>query len=191
MPDSQRAWHAGRSRWHHYAGLNASSLGIEIVNLGYDEKDAALPAHLRHWQPYPPAQIAALGASRRDLVERYQIPPPRCWPTAMSPRAQAGSRPRFPWRELALLRCRRLARRGRVAELRQTRSSSPDALQWQQQLLPVTATAYPSTAPDEQSRAVLRAFQLHFRSALVTGEPDAECQAILTALLERYFPEPG
>ncbi|RWT42086.1 peptidoglycan-binding protein, partial [Aeromonas caviae] len=44
---------------------------------------------------------------------------------------------------------------------------------------------------DEQSRAVLRAFQLHFRPALVTGEPDAECQAILTALLERYFPEPG
>ncbi|WP_244081463.1 N-acetylmuramoyl-L-alanine amidase, partial [Aeromonas caviae] len=75
VPDSQRAWHAGRSRWHHYAGLNASSLGIEIVNLGYDEKDAALPAHLRHWQPYSPAQIAALGALARDLVERYQIPP--------------------------------------------------------------------------------------------------------------------
>ncbi|WP_290435954.1 N-acetylmuramoyl-L-alanine amidase, partial [Aeromonas caviae] len=74
VPDSQRAWHAGRSRWHHYAGLNASSLGIEIVNLGYDEKDAALPAHLRHWQPYPSAQIAALGALARDLVERYQIP---------------------------------------------------------------------------------------------------------------------
>ena len=32
VPDSQRAWHAGRSRWHQYAGLNASSLGIEIVN---------------------------------------------------------------------------------------------------------------------------------------------------------------
>ncbi len=28
VPDSQRAWHAGRSRWHQYAGLNASSLGI-------------------------------------------------------------------------------------------------------------------------------------------------------------------
>ena len=23
VPDSQRAWHAGRSRWHHYAGLQA------------------------------------------------------------------------------------------------------------------------------------------------------------------------
>ncbi|HDX9011649.1 TPA: N-acetylmuramoyl-L-alanine amidase, partial [Aeromonas dhakensis] len=41
---------------------------------------------------------------------------------------------------------------------------------------------------DEQSRAALRAFQLHFRPALVSGEPDAESQAILTALLERYFP---
>lgn len=37
----------------------------------------------------------------------------------------------------------------------------------------------------------MRAFQLHFRPALITGEPDAESQAILMALLERYFPEPG
>ncbi len=39
VPDNARAWHAGRSRWHQYAGLNASSLGIEIVNLGYPAED--------------------------------------------------------------------------------------------------------------------------------------------------------
>ncbi|MGE6196082.1 N-acetylmuramoyl-L-alanine amidase, partial [Aeromonas media] len=75
VPDSQRAWHAGRSRWHQYAGLNASSLGIEIVNLGYPTEDESLPAHLRRWQPYTRAQIAALGALARDLVDRYRIPP--------------------------------------------------------------------------------------------------------------------
>ena len=43
VPDSQRAWHAGRSRWHHYAGLNASSLGIEIVNSGMTRKTRPCP----------------------------------------------------------------------------------------------------------------------------------------------------
>ncbi|HCT5132268.1 TPA: N-acetylmuramoyl-L-alanine amidase, partial [Aeromonas hydrophila] len=70
VSDSQRAWHAGRSRWHQYAGLNASSLGIEIVNLGYPPQDELLPAHQRRWQPYTQAQIAALGALTRELVER-------------------------------------------------------------------------------------------------------------------------
>lgn len=42
------------------------------------------------------------------------------------------------------------------------------------------------------SRAAMRLpAELHFRPALITGEPDAECQAILMALLEQYFPEPG
>ena len=79
----------------------------------------------------------------------------------------------------------------RVAGLRQTQHIPWDALQWQQQLARYGYGLPQHGAWDEQSRAVLRAFQLHFRSALVTGEPDAECQAILTALLERYFPEPG
>ncbi len=73
-------------------------------------------------------------------------------------------------------------------------SSSPASdvstrpLQWQQQLARYGYGLPQHGAWDEQSRAALRAFQLHFRPALVTGEPDAECQAILTALLERYFP---
>ncbi|HDZ8909779.1 TPA: N-acetylmuramoyl-L-alanine amidase, partial [Aeromonas dhakensis] len=71
VPDNRRAWHAGRSRWHQYTGLNASSLGIEIVNLGYPPQDELLPAHQRRWQPYTQAQIAALGALTRELVERY------------------------------------------------------------------------------------------------------------------------
>nr|MBP6793023.1 peptidoglycan-binding protein [Aeromonas sp.] len=66
-----------------------------------------------------------------------------------------------------------------------------NALAWQQQLARYGYGILPSGAWDEQSRAAMRAFQLHFRATLVSGEPDAECQAILMALLERYFPEQG
>ncbi|MGY3904430.1 N-acetylmuramoyl-L-alanine amidase [Aeromonas lusitana] len=189
VPDSQRAWHAGRSRWHQYAGLNASSLGIEIVNLGYDEKEADLPAHLRHWQPFTRAQIAAIGALSQSLVQRYQIPPTQVLAHSdIAPERKQDPGPLFPWRELALdYGVGAWPDEARAAALRQ---SLPvwDARQWQQQLARYGYGIAPSGDWDEQSHAVLRAFQLHFRPALVTGEPDAECQAILMALLERYFP---
>ncbi|MGY3945105.1 N-acetylmuramoyl-L-alanine amidase [Aeromonas tecta] len=192
VPDSQRAWHAGRSRWHQYAGLNASSLGIEIVNLGYDEKEAALPAQLRHWQPYTPAQIAAVGALARDLVQRYQIPPTQVLGHSdVAPERKQDPGPLFPWRELALdYGVGAWPDETRVAALRQQAAPAWDALQWQQGLARYGYGITPSGDWDEQSHAVLRAFQLHFRPSLVNGEPDAECQAILTALLERYFPAP-
>ncbi|WP_421280898.1 N-acetylmuramoyl-L-alanine amidase [Aeromonas taiwanensis] len=191
VPDDQRAWHAGRSRWHQYAGLNASSLGIEIVNLGYDEKEAALPAHLRRWQPYTEAQIAALGALARDLVERYQIPPSQVLAHSdVAPERKQDPGPRFPWRELALrYGVGAWPDEARVAALRQQRLPAWPPLIWQQQLARYGYGIAPSGEWDAQSRAVMRAFQLHFRPAQVSGEPDAECQAILMALLERYFPE--
>lgn len=191
VPDSQRAWHAGRSRWHQYAGLNASSLGIEIVNLGYDEKEAALPAHLRHWQPFTQAQVAAVGALARDLVRRYDIPPTQVLAHSdIAPDRKQDPGPLFPWRTLALeYGVGAWPDEARVAALRQSLPAW-DALMWQQRLARYGYGITPSGDWDEQSRAVLRAFQLHFRPALVTGEPDAESQAILMALLERYFPAP-
>ncbi|MGF1611697.1 MAG: peptidoglycan-binding domain-containing protein, partial [Kiloniellales bacterium] len=38
---------------------------------------------------------------------------------------------------------------------------------------------------DEETRAVIRAFQRHFRPAAVTGEPDGETAARLQALLRK------
>ncbi|MFQ2092327.1 N-acetylmuramoyl-L-alanine amidase [Aeromonas taiwanensis] len=191
VPDDQRAWHAGRSRWHQYAGLNASSLGIEIVNLGYDEKEAALPAHLRRWQPYTEAQIAALGALARELVERYEIPHTQVLGHSdVAPERKQDPGPRFPWRELALrYGVGAWPDEARVAALRQQGLPAWPLLVWQQQLARYGYGIAPSGEWDEQSLAVMRAFQLHFRPAQVSGEPDAECQAILMALLERYFPE--
>lgn len=192
VPDNRRAWHAGRSRWHQYTGLNASSLGIEIVNLGYPPQDELLPAHQRRWQPYTRAQIAALGALTRELVERYQIPPTQVLAHSdVAPERKQDPGPHFPWRELALhYGVGAWPDETRLTELRQQPAPAWDALGWQQRLARYGYGVAPSGHWDEQSRAALRAFQLHFQPALVSGEADAESQAILTALLERYFPEP-
>ena len=192
VPDGQRAWHAGLSRWQQYAGLNASSLGIEIVNLGYETGQEEIPAHLRHWQPYTQAQIAAVGALARDLVQRYRIPTTQVLGHSdVAPERKQDPGPLFPWRELALsYGVGAWPDEARVAALLQTPAPPWDALRWQQQLARYGYGLPQSGEWDEQSRAVLRAFQLHFRPSLVSGEPDVECQAILTALLERYFPGP-
>ncbi|WP_348685316.1 N-acetylmuramoyl-L-alanine amidase [Aeromonas bestiarum] len=193
VPDSQRVWHAGRSRWHQYAGLNASSLGIEIVNLGYPPEDELLPAHQRRWQPYTRAQIAAIGALTQELVQRYRIPPTQVLAHSdVAPERKQDPGPHFPWRELALrYGVGAWPDEARVTALREQPAPAWDALTWQQQLARYGYGVASSGAWDEQSRAALRAFQLHFRPALVSGEPDEQSQAILTALLERYFPEPG
>lgn len=191
VPDSQRAWHAGRSRWHQYAGLNASSLGIEIVNLGYETGQELLPVQLRHWQPYTQAQLAAVGALAQELIRRYQIPQTQVLGHSdVAPERKQDPGPLFPWRELALqYGVGAWPDEARVEQLRQQPAPAWDALAWQQQLARYGYGIAPSGDWDEQSRTVLSAFQLHFRPALVNGEPDAESQAILSALLERYFPE--
>lgn len=188
VPDSQRAWHAGLSRWRQYAGLNASSLGIEIVNLGYPREEESLFPHERHWQPFTRAQIAAVGALTRDLVERYQIPPTQVLAHSdVAPERKQDPGPRFPWRQLYLeYGVGAWPDEERVAELLAAPLPHWDIATWQQQLarygygLPITGEW------DAQSRAVMRAFQLHFRPARVDSEPDPESQAILMALLEKY-----
>ncbi|WP_167386724.1 N-acetylmuramoyl-L-alanine amidase [Aeromonas cavernicola] len=188
VPDSQRAWHAGRSRWQQNTALNASSLGIEIVNLGYPPQDDVLPPHQRHWQPYTAAQIAAVGALSRDLVARYQIPPTQVLAHSdIAPERKQDPGPHFPWRQLYLeYGVGAWPDDKRVSALLASPLPQWDVTTWQQQLARYGYGLTASGQWDEQSRAVLRAFQLHFRPTLVNGEPDRECQAILMALLDKY-----
>lgn len=57
----QRAWHAGKSFWRGAHDLNATSIGIELVN--------------DHAAPYPHAQVQAALALITDIQNRYAIAP--------------------------------------------------------------------------------------------------------------------
>lgn len=59
VAEDKRAWHAGVSYWDGKTDLNSSSVGIEIANPGE--------------VPYPQAQMDAVIALSRDIVNRYNI----------------------------------------------------------------------------------------------------------------------
>jgi N-acetylmuramoyl-L-alanine amidase len=66
VPESRRAWHAGKSLWQGETDVNSRSIGIEIANQGHP----ALP-------PFPEKQVAAVVELCRDCGERWSIAPER------------------------------------------------------------------------------------------------------------------
>jgi N-acetylmuramoyl-L-alanine amidase len=64
VDDSRSAYHAGVSSWQGNTQLNASSIGIEVVNRGDGE-----------WHDYPREQIDAVIALLKKLVRQYDVRP--------------------------------------------------------------------------------------------------------------------
>jgi N-acetylmuramoyl-L-alanine amidase len=67
VPDTRRAFHAGRSCWAGESDLNAVSIGIEIVN----------PGHEWGYCPFPEEQMAAVERLSVALLACFPIPPHR------------------------------------------------------------------------------------------------------------------
>ena len=180
--ESERAWHAGQAFWKGESDLNSVSIGIEIVNLGHD---GGLP-------PFPEAQIEAVTALARDVCERWRIRPER----ALAHSDVAPSRKRdpgeaFPWGRLAR------AGVGHWVEpappsggpLFRPEEEGPAVSALQALLALYGYGVALSGVYDRLTRAVVGAFQRHFRPARVDGEADASTVATLTALIERLSRE--
>lgn len=64
VPEERRAWHAGISHWRGASGLNARSIGIEIVN----------PGHEWGYRPFPLLQMVAVAELCLGVLARHAIP---------------------------------------------------------------------------------------------------------------------
>jgi N-acetylmuramoyl-L-alanine amidase len=92
VPEARRAWHAGAGSWGRDTDINTCSIGIEIANPGHA---GGLPA-------FPQVQIAAVTRLCQDIVARWGILPERVLAhsdTAPGRKQDPGER--FPWRYLA------------------------------------------------------------------------------------------
>ena len=159
VPEDRVAWHAGRSHWRGRETLNATSVGIEIVNLHGDRHD------------YPPTQIAALIELFRGILARHPAIVPRnvVGHSDIAPRRKIDPGLRFPWATLAF-RHRRPRPGARPLE-----GDMQMALQ---------RFGYPP-AVDVTTADVVAAFQRRFRPARADGISDPETRALLADLLEQ------
>lgn len=182
VDETRRAWHAGVSHWQGRDNLNDTSIGIEIVNLGFTREPGEEPV----WYPFPDAQVDAVMTLAGDIVRRYGIDP-TCviGHSDIAPGRKSDPGPLFPWE--------RLARRGvgawpDAAEVRARRErANPNDVKGLQEKLRRYGYKIAVTGRlDQHSHDVVRAFQMHFRPAQCNGLPDAETVAILETLLDKY-----
>ncbi|MBU6494605.1 MAG: N-acetylmuramoyl-L-alanine amidase, partial [Burkholderiales bacterium] len=97
VDEDKRAWHAGVSYWNGRHNLNDTSLGIEIVNLGYTDEASG-----RRWHHYEPAQLELVERLAADLIKRYGISPDNVvGHSDIAPQRKSDPGPLFPGHALA------------------------------------------------------------------------------------------
>ena len=161
VPEDKRAWHAGQSYWRGLHGVNAASIGIEIVN----------PGHEFGYRPFPAEQMEALVPLLAGIVERHQIPRANVvGHSDVAPARKQDPGELFDWALLA---------RHRLAVARPTRGLV-DPL-WTDGGFLLALERYGYDVRDSLAATV--AFQRRFRPELIDGTIDGECRALLLQLL--------
>lgn len=179
VDESRRAWHAGQSFWRGQTLLNASSIGIEIVNLGNVATNDG-----KRWVPFTPAQEDAVVALVQDIVRRHQIRPENVvGHSDIAPMRRDDPGPLFPWKRLAGLGLVAWPEEARVAEQRKVFDTAlPDVAWFQRTLAAHGFQLAQSGTLDDVTRRVVRAFQMKYRPSQIDGTPDAETAAMLHVL---------
>ena len=193
VDENKRSYHAGVSNWRKDQNLNDTSIGIEIVNLGYKTDSTGY----RVFTPFPEEQIKKVGALVKDLVVRYNIPPTNILAHSdIAPTRKQDPGPLFPWKRLydeyqIGMWYDETAKQTFLNQILQTdfatQSNSADFIVKAQIQLNQFGYNIPPTAVwDKQTKQTIEAFQFHFRPSNYNGIMDAETWAILQALIQKY-----
>lgn len=179
VDDGRRAYHAGLSSWKGQTQLNASSIGIEIVNLGYRDTPQG-----RNYFDFPPQQIDAVIALVKKIVNEHRIPPERVLAHSdIAPQRKPDPGPRFPWKRFADEGLILWPDANRVAQVKPLYEEALPDIDWFQQKLAKHGFAVPLNAElDEATVRVISAFQMKYRPSRFDGMPDAETAAMLDVL---------
>jgi N-acetylmuramoyl-L-alanine amidase len=200
VPESQRAWHAGHSYWAGKTGLNDQSIGIELVNQTYchqnrfsgdETTDTGEPTRLCFYPDFAESQIDILVELLHGILERHpDIKATNIIGHAdIAPSRKIDPGPRFPWQRLYQVGIGAWFDDTTVIRYWEQFVTTPLPLQNVQRALRAYGYDVEATGEtDTQTHDALRAFQMHFRPFAVTGDPSPASDAILFALIEKYFP---
>lgn len=185
LPEDAEAWHAGKSFWRGKEGLNSSSVGIEIVNTGYTDE----PDGTRKWYRFNDEQIALIIPLAKDIIKRHNIKPYNVVAHSdIAPQRKHDPGPLFPWDKLAQAG---VGAWPNAADVKKHLAGRPKNMQTDVLTMQKLLTRYGYQVPlhgklDKETKNVVAAFQMHFRRSNFNGIPDAETEAIIKALIEKY-----
>ncbi len=184
--------HAGPSFWNGVENLNAHSIGIELVNFGYDwlnkfpeDRAVKVTGSDYTWCAYTQAQIASTIELCHAIIQRHNI---LSFNVVGHSDIACGIKldpgPLFPWQSLAQ---QGIGMWHDVAESSINQQHLPDnPVLWMQQKLCEYGYACPQTGTqDPQTTAVLQSMQMHFRPSNISGKLDLECMQIIDSLCQR------
>ena len=181
VDENRRAFHAGLSSWKGATALNASSIGIEIVNLG-GRRNASTGA--LSFQEFDPEQIDRVVELVKDIVARHQIKPDRVLGHSdIAPTRKNDPGPKFPWKRLADAGLVLWPADEAVVSHKARFDLVLPSIAWFQERLAKHGFTLPATGEqDKLTTDVMSAFQQKYRPQRYDGMPDAETAAILEAL---------
>lgn len=170
VDETERAWHAGVSQWRGRDGVNAFSIGIELVNPGTEFG----------YRAFPQTQMDALAGLAKDILSRHAIPARNViGHSDVAPLRKDDPGYLFDWPWLAQQGT------GVWPDFRVIKGQSDASVISIQQRLNAYGYAIPQSGEYcAVTKAAIVAFQLHFRPADYTGIWDAECDVRLEMLLQ-------
>lgn len=184
VDETRRAYHAGQSYWKGHTHINASSIGIEIVNRGYRNTPEG-----RVWEGYPPAQVDAVIDLVKTIAAKHDVRPDRILGHSdIAPQRKEDPGPMFPWKRLADAGLIVWPDAAQVAQRRTAFEQKLPDVAWFKEKLALHGFAVPgydmpaAEGLDAATRRVISAFQMRYRPAQHDGTPDAETAAILDTL---------
>ncbi len=175
VPETERAWHAGVSRWRGVSDVNSASIGIELENKGHEFGP----------EPYPAAQMEVLTALTGEIVARHGIEARNVvGHSDIAPSRKQDPGEWFDWAALAAegigLWPSPRPSRGRVLA---TGDQGEDVERFQAALATYGYGLVADGRFGPVTRATVAAFQRHFRPQTVDGVADLETLDRLAGLL--------
>ena len=206
--ENERAWHAGSSYWQGRRTVNDQSIGIDIVNVPNCERlpkdqtelvqgkrllsNKLTPNKMCFFPDYDPKQIELLIELSKEILKKN----PDISPTNIighsdiAPQRKSDPGPRFPWYQLYQAGIGAWYEQKTVLNYWQLFDDKMPNIGLIQQALHSYGYDIQETGElDNQTQAVLHAFQTHFVPWKITDRADEQTVATLFALLEKYMPE--
>jgi N-acetylmuramoyl-L-alanine amidase len=178
VPETERAWHAGKSFWAGDPDTNSCSIGIEVANSG----------HAWGSPDFPEPQIAAVVDLCQNILSRHQIPSWRVLGHSdVAPGRKQDPGEKFDWARLAAAGIGLWPEIGDDPGVECVQfdpgETGPAVRELQQKLVDFGYGIGASGALDTATETAIRAFHLHFRQDRVDHPFDAVSMAMLDRLL--------